>query len=79
MLWGKKRQQIERLTNRVKQLEDIVCPNMQHEWICVGRDHELFGSSVETVYKYQCKRCKKVELAFDEPWIVERRANDATD
>ena len=68
-MWGKKRQQIECLKGRIQQLEDLICPNRQHEWICIGRDHEAFGSSVETVYQYLCKRCKKIKWDFEEPWV----------
>lgn len=80
MLWGKKRQQIERLKNRIERLEEIICPCGQHDWVCCGREHEMFGPSVETEYQYVCKKCNKVMWSFEPPWMKSAgRVNDATE
>ena len=76
MLWGKKRQQIERLKGRVQQLENIICPNKSHEWACTGCDHVADGVSI---YEYMCVKCNRIEYDYIEPIVKMRRANDEHD
>ena len=51
---------IVRLTYRVAELEERLCPCEEHDWKKVG-SHFEFPSSVdiETVYHYKCRKCGK--------------------
>jgi len=62
-MFGKRKLKAEivRLTYRVAELEERLCPCEQHDWKCVDMDFE-YGSGVgdvETIYRYKCKRCGK--------------------
>jgi hypothetical protein len=52
------------LTNRVSQLEEILCPCEQHDFVLVDTSTHYFnaGASVDSVqtHRYMCKRCKKI-------------------
>ena len=52
--------EIVRLTYRVAELEERLCPCEDHDWKRVG-SHWDFSSpyDVEKVYHYKCKRCGK--------------------
>ena len=73
MLWGKKRQQIERLKCRVQELENIICPAKSHKWVCIGCDDVDFGVSI---YEYMCVKCNRIEYDYLEPIVKTRREND---
>ena len=53
--------EIVRLTYRVADLEERLCPCEQHDWITV--DFSFFGGTGMgdeiTLYKHKCKRCGK--------------------
>jgi hypothetical protein len=66
-MWGRKGKRIERLERRVEELEDIVCPNGQHKWAMIERDFIGNGFGVETIYKYRCGKCHRVEWDFFPP------------
>lgn len=69
MVWGKKRQEIERLKNRIQQLENIICPHNSHEWVCTGCD---VVDKIE-MYKYTCAKCDRVEYDYSPPIIKQNR------
>lgn len=54
--------EIVRLTYRVAELEERLCPCESHDWKCV--DFHFVGGSGRgdetTVYHYKCKRCGKL-------------------
>ena len=63
-MFGKKKKmqaEIVRLTYRVAELEERLCPCEQHDWKKLGFD--LVGGTgrgdEETIYCYKCKRCGK--------------------
>ena len=64
MMFGRKQQTISHLCNRVKELEDIICPFASHEWVWVGRQPYNAGNTVDFIYKYQCSKCKRVEYDY---------------
>lgn len=74
MMFGKKKIQelISRnsiLANRVKELEDILCPCEQHEFVVAGIEttYSYCGASVEVLDKRKliCRKCKKIVYDYD--------------
>ena len=63
MMFGKRKLKAEivRLTYRVAELEERLCPCEQHDWKKLG--FEFVGGTgkgdEETIYNYRCKRCGK--------------------
>ena len=66
----KKNRQILELQNRVRELEGLLCPCEQHDWVKTGR---VYNSGASYCYSrdawdvsYECKRCHKriVEKEF---------------
>ena len=57
----KLRDEIVRLTYRVAELEERLCPCEQHEWVKI--DYRFVGGTGRgdelTVYRYKCKQCGK--------------------
>ena len=62
-MFGKRKLKAEivRLTYRVAELEERLCPCEQHDWKCTNMDWQVVSGvgDVETVYDYKCKRCGK--------------------
>ena len=62
-MFGKKKLKAEivRLTYRVAELEERLCPCDDHRWKKI--DYEFVGGTgvgdEETIYTYKCKRCGK--------------------
>lgn len=57
-MFGKKKKmaaEIVRLTYRVSELEERLCPCEQHQWIMTGTKHNINN----TIYIYKCRRCGK--------------------
>ena len=52
--------EIVRLTYRVAELEERLCPCEDHDWKRIGA-HEIFPSPMDivTVYHFKCRRCGK--------------------
>lgn len=66
-MFFKKQKEIDHLRNRVHELEEILCPCSQHDYVKLGREIH-FGSSVgelDYLVILQCKRCKKVVKKFE--------------
>lgn len=59
----KLRDEVIRLTNRVEELEEKICPCNSHAWVTIDYHFEsLTGIGLDTIYHYKCKRCgKKVQ------------------
>lgn len=60
-MFGKKRLKAEivRLTYRVDELEERLCPCEQHLWLITRTDYEPEYMDVTTYHTYKCKRCGK--------------------
>lgn len=52
--------EIVKLTYRVAELEERLCPCEEHDWKDVGR-HYIYdmGGGCETIRHYKCRRCGK--------------------
>ncbi|MBP1044860.1 hypothetical protein I6N96_01110 [Enterococcus sp. BWM-S5] len=55
----RKKKQLAFLAHRVQQMEEVLCPNKQHDWITY--DKEMVATSLYPDFKdiQICKRCKK--------------------
>lgn len=55
----RKKKQLAFLARRVQQMEEVLCPNKQHDWITY--DKNIVSSSMypEFMYSQVCQRCKK--------------------
>lgn len=80
MLWDKKlKTEIAKLTYRVSELEERICPCSQHDWELIGRRYDVaYGvGDVETIYRYKCKRCGKTTSTMDNLGVAaEARAHE---
>lgn len=67
MAWMTKRRlrdEIVRLTYRVADLEERLCPCEDHDWKKVGSHYEFpCPEDIETIYHYKCRRCGKYKEA----------------
>lgn len=57
--------QVVRLTYRVKELEERLCPCGQHDWVIVGREPSFVCGSVEILHKIKCRRCGKESTTWE--------------
>ena len=50
-----------RMEERIKQLENIICPGEQHEYCLAGQTMHIIDSYGTATYtrRYVCKRCGK--------------------
>lgn len=56
----KLKDEIVKLTYRVKELEERLCPCESHDWAQVGYRHVLnWPGNLDTVYRYKCRKCGK--------------------
>ena len=63
-MFGKRKLKAEvvRLTYRVKELEERLCPCEQHDWVVAGKSFTSItgtGLDITTVYRCKCKNCGK--------------------
>ena len=60
-MFFKKSKKIAQLTARVAELEELLCPFNQHDWIEIDYHLESFNHDyvAEVIHHYKCKRCKK--------------------
>lgn len=68
----RKKQLIEQLRDsqeRVRQLEDLICPAESHEWDvhAVYRDFNYFTEEFESEYHCICKKCRKRKITSQLP------------
>ena len=56
--------EIERLTYRVKELEGMLCPWEQHDWVLTKTEFKpsFGGYSVEAIDYFKCMRCGKEKI-----------------
>lgn len=61
-MFGKQKlkSEIVRLSYRVAELEERLCPCEQHSWKRIGVDYTYDGAgSCDAMYSYKCARCGK--------------------
>lgn len=65
----KSNEEVTNLKNRIHELEEILCPCEQHEYIEVGKkiQTEYCAGIIDSYYKtkYICKKCKKIIITDD--------------
>lgn len=68
---------VVRLTNRVGELEERLCPCESHQWLKI--DYSFVGGTgvgdETTIYRYKCRRCGKVVNT----WKMLREADHGAD
>lgn len=62
--------EIVRLSCRVAELEERLCPCEQHDWKRTGFDYsyDRTGCCAATMYNYKCARCGKKMRSF-QPYL----------
>lgn len=66
-MFGNKRLKAEivRLSYRVAELEERLCPCEQHDWKRTGVDYSYDGTGgCDAMYNYKCARCGKKMRSF---------------
>lgn len=62
----KLREKNAELMRRVEQLEEMICPMNEHDWVEI--DHNLVtftnGFDWEVEHKYKCRRCGKIRTSI---------------
>lgn len=60
----KKKYQIEniQLQNRIEELEQLLCPAEQHDFVKISTRYTYNGHYTVTHNRYKCKRCLKVKV-----------------
>lgn len=55
-----------RLRYRIKELEEKLCPDEDHDWKLIGTDFNVNYtiSDVDNFYRYKCRRCGKEKKNF---------------
>lgn len=64
----KKSRQILELQNRINELEGILCPFNQHDFVETGRTYDggdPIYSSEELIVSYECRRCHKKIIKYE--------------
>ena len=58
--------EIVRLTYRVRELEERLCPCEQHQWLVIGSEYasENDPRDMTTFYTYKCRRCGKTKRTW---------------
>lgn len=59
--------EIVRLTYRVRELEERLCPCEQHDYICIGKEYTMITGACDcdVLRTMKCKRCGKVVKKYD--------------
>lgn len=59
--------EIVRLTYRVKELEERLCPCEQHQFLTINAEYDVGTSpgDITTYYTYKCKRCGKTRRTWE--------------
>ena len=57
----KLREEITKLTYRVHELEEKLCPGEDHDWELIISSYHMdsAGEYIETLYTHECRRCGK--------------------
>ena len=68
-MFGKKKMMAEivRLTYRVQELEERLCPCEQHQWIVIDTEYVSKTDPLDmtTYYTYKCRRCGKTKRTWE--------------
>lgn len=67
-MFRRKQQQIFELQNRVKELENILCPFNQHDYVEIGRTYDggdPIYSREEWIVSCKCRRCHKKIIKYE--------------
>ena len=71
-MFGRRRlkAEIERLTYRVKELEEQLCPWGQHDYVLTKTEYKTWcsGHAVEAIDHFKCMKCGKEKTK--EGWYV---------
>lgn len=57
---NKLKAEVVRLTYRVQDLEERLCPCAQHDFIKVDTEYEYNGMDVDAIEVRKCRRCGKI-------------------
>ena len=59
----KLKEEIMKLSYRIADLEERLCPCESHDWVQTGYYFISLtgGYDTDTVYKYRCRRCGKIK------------------
>lgn len=57
------------MENRIEELENILCPCGQHDWLKVDEynGYNLWSGKMDNGTRYQCKRCLKKKYVPNDP------------
>lgn len=57
-------QELNRSKERIRQLEDLICPVESHDWKVIDSNHYFNGSIdiVRTETTYMCTKCRKIKV-----------------
>lgn len=84
-MFGRRRLKAEivRLSYRVSELEERLCPCESHSWVMLDSDFTIGSSAgdIDTIYRYKCRRCGKTlktyKLLPTESYTGKQRATPA--
>jgi len=60
-MFGRKAKLIEKLQQRIEELEEIICPFNQHDWVEIDSYEVPINNYLDfdTVHVYKCRNCGK--------------------
>lgn len=63
----KLKSEVVRLTYRVQELEERLCPCEQHDFVCTGKEFTMItgASDCDILRTLKCRRCGKVIKKYD--------------
>lgn len=68
-MWTRRKLKAEivRLTYRVQELEERLCPCEQHDYVCIGREYitSFCTCECEILRTLKCRKCGKTIKKFD--------------
>lgn len=62
-------EELNRSNERIRQLEDLICPAESHEWYvhAVYTTFDYFAENFESEYHCICKKCRKRKITSQLP------------
>lgn len=67
--------EIERMSRRIYDLEERLCPCGSHDWRQIGTRYVYNGVSADGIYKYKCAKCGKIFETW-QPFLQKRSENN---